>query len=307
MVDRVPAVGRALAVAAAPDRRRLPMAGEMLSLVYAEAAGDDILVTTPNGVPLRLTGLSWLAGQLQAGDTLAVRVVATQPVLEIELTGPPAQGRTSQPGNAAPGSLELRQQAAMRLDQAELRTISWRPPSPAVLAAAWRTLAEERWLQPISARDPWLVPVYAWGGVSISLRLIEAEEERPRREAPRRRGALALRLDFSHPTLGFILIQVQWSAHGIRLALTVEERSSVEPIRACLPQVVTALARVDLRVVQLQVVHGKVARAAAAALPARRAGPSLSAEALSPGLFRSAAELVVAVLLAGASRPASTE
>jgi hypothetical protein len=274
------------------------VAGDTLSLVYAEAVGEDILVTTPNGVSLRLTGLRWLAGQLQAGDTLAVRVVTTQPVMELELTGPPTQSRTGHTGGgAASGPLEMQLQAAMRLDQAELRTISWRAPSPAVLAATWRTLAEERWLQANVVADPWLAPVYAWGGVSISLRLLEADEERPRRGAPRRRGALALRLDFSHPTLGLIQILVQWSVRGIRLELTIEEESSVAPIRECLPAVITALARVDLRVAHLHVAHGKIARTAATPAPARRAGRSLNAEALSPGLFRSAAELVAAVLL----------
>jgi hypothetical protein len=289
-VDRVPAIGRTLAIPSATiDRRKLPTSGETVLLVYAESAGEDILVTTANGLSLRLAGLGWLGSELKAGDTLSVRVLATQPTLELEFAPALRDARAAAADRGTTPHDSMNQHAAMRLDQAELRTISWRPPDPAVLGAAWRTLAQERWQQVPSQIDPWTAPVYAWGGISILLRLIEVDEDPPVPRAPRRRRGMALRLDLMHPVLGHIVIQLQGSAHGVRLSFIVEDEASVEPVRERLPAVGAALAHAHFRLAHVSVTCGEVRPAA---LPEQR----VVAQALSPGLFRSAAEIVVAVI-----------
>ena len=290
-MDRLPAIGRTLAIPAATlDRRKLPASGETVLLVYAESAGEDILVTTANGLSLRLAGLGWLGSELKAGDMLPVRVVSTQPTLELEFT-PPARDARPPSADAGMSSRDpMSQHAAMRLDQAELRTISWRPPDPAVLGAAWRTLAQERWLQVSSHIDPWTTPVYAWSGISITLRIVEEDDPPPLPRAPRRRRGIALRLDLVHPTLGHISIQVQGSPQGIRLSLVVADESSVEAVRERLPVVGAALAHANFRLAHVSVACGEPRTAR---LPPDKL---FVTQALSPSLFRSAAEIVVAVI-----------
>lgn len=296
-MDRVPAIGRTLAIPSATlDRRKLPASGESVLLVYAESAGDDILVTTASGLSLRLAGLAWLGSELKAGDTLPVRVVSTQPTLELEFA-PPSRNARPTTADAGPSARDpMSQHAAMRLDQAEMRTISWRPPDPAVLGAAWRTLAQERWLQPSSHIDPWTTPVYAWGGISITLWLVEAEEDPSVPRAPRRRRGMALRLEVVHPTLGHIVIQVHGSPQGIRLSLIVEDEASLEPVRERLPAVGAALAHARFRLAHVSVTCGQLPQSAHSAGAAHRADKLFVAQALSPSLFRSAAEIVVAVI-----------
>ena len=290
-VDRLPAIGRTLAIPSSTlDRRKLPSSGENVLLVYAESVGEDILVTTANGLSLRLAGLGWLASELKAGDTLPVRVVSTQPTLELEFTAPVRNTRPASPADAGMSSRDpMSQHAAMRLDQAELRTISWRPPDPAVLGAAWRTLAQERWSQTSSHIDPWTTPVYAWSGISITLRIVEEEDHPPLPRAPRRRRGIALLLELVHPTLGHISIHVQGSAQGIRLSLVVAEESSVERVRERLPAVGAGLAHANLRLAHVSVACGETP-------PARLPDTLFVTQALSPSLFRSAAEIVVAVI-----------
>jgi len=87
-VDRIAGVVRARPVQ--PGTREgqfLPAPGESLLLTCEETAGEDLIATTPGGLSLRLAGLGKLGRQLRAGDTVLVRVVANEPVLELEVEG----------------------------------------------------------------------------------------------------------------------------------------------------------------------------------------------------------------------------
>jgi hypothetical protein len=307
-MERASAIGRTLAVPSSPsDQRKLPSSGETALLVYSQSAGEDILVTTANGLSLRLAGLGWLGPELKAGDVLPVRILSTQPTLELEFSAPEPNAR---PANAQAGMTSrdaMNQHTAMRLDQAELRTITWRPPDPAVLGAAWRTLAQERWQQPASPIDRWATPVYAWGGISIALRLVEADEESAVPGTPRRRRGLAVRLDVIHPMLGHLVIQVQGLLSGVRVDVIVEEASSVEEVRMRWPAVRAALAHAGFNLAHVSVTQGDIRQPlAATGAAARQHGGAVgtaklpaqwfASPALSVDLFRSAAEVVVAVI-----------
>src|SRR5690606_1939938 len=140
-----------------------------------------------------------------------------------------------------------------QLDQAVLRQIAWQLPDPAALANSWRTLAQEHWTRPpgYSAadangsragtaalyRDPmlipnsgaherWLLPVYAWAGMQLMLRLVVAID-RARRKPARRGLPLALQLGLSPPVMGSIVLHVQSSGEEVELLVASEHRSSL--------------------------------------------------------------------------------
>jgi hypothetical protein len=297
-VDRVPAIGRTVAAPAlSRGQYQAPTTGDTVLLTCGAFEGDDLLVTAPGGLAFRLSGMRWLSRDLQPGDVLPVRVLATHPTLELEILGPVSRAR---PGDAdgLPGPIRaITDSAAMRLDQAEMRTIAWRLPDAAALASVWRTLAQERWQQSASGIDPWLTPVYALGGVRILLRPIEPDDEPRPARAARRRRSLAIRIDLTHPTLGRIVLDFTWTTAGVRLALAVKEPASVRTVKGRVPAISAALVQAGLRLASVSITQGNAAVARAHA-----AGhvllPFHASEGLVPGLFRAAAEATTVLLQA---------
>jgi hypothetical protein len=191
-LERIGAVVQALGSREQPARQFAP--GERLLLKLAQAGEEAILAATSNGTTFRLAGLQQALGDLKAGDLLHVRVLASEPSLELEIEGAVPRrldAGAEQRDNGSP----LARQASMRLDQAALRQIVWQKPDPAALAQSWRNLALARWGRPSATtellqqpptaapvvivqppvREPpsvlpppglerWLFPVYAWGG-----------------------------------------------------------------------------------------------------------------------------------------------
>src|SRR5690349_16550549 len=102
-VDRVAAIVQPRTTQRIAERRPLPTPGETLLLTLADAAGDDLLVTTANGTELRLMGLNRLAEGLRRGDTLMMQVVATEPHLELAFRDTPA-ANTANTTNTANGN-----------------------------------------------------------------------------------------------------------------------------------------------------------------------------------------------------------
>ncbi|HSD40219.1 MAG TPA: flagellar hook-length control protein FliK [Rhodocyclaceae bacterium] len=324
--DRISAVAHTLPAQSRGSalRQRAPAAGETMRLTYADTVGDDLLVSAGDGRTLRLTGLANLGQELSEGDVLLVRVLSSMPNLELELFGSlTRQGRpTGQPMPAA-------EPASMRFDQAALRQVSWRAPDPAVLATSWRALVHGQLRGQLHgqfhaeglqagatglvsgaylshASDPgreivsgnframerWAFPVYAWGGMPMMLRLVSADQEEEEQRAPRERPrSLALRLDLDLPGLGRVALQVQWITGGIQLSLAVADPAALEPLRDLLPEMTKALARAGLRLLRCRLSQG---------LPGFDAAPSAlpqgAAAAVPPGLFRAAAEVVVALI-----------
>jgi hypothetical protein len=278
-IDRIPAI----VPSPGPRPRtgansRLPVPGETLLLTHSESV-DEVLATTAGGASIRLTGLDALSRALQPGDTLTARVLALNPVLELQLF-------SARPENARP--LTLSDHPAMRLDLAELRTVIWRAPNAAALALSWQAQS--------SAHS--LFPVYAWNGVQwagmrMNLTLGRPDEESSR--APRRRRSLALRIELLHPALGCIVFEVEWRSGGIELTLAVEAAAAAQAVRSALPAIVSALSHANLRLARVRMTRGSmpVLPALAPALPARTA---MNDEGLERRLFRAAAETVVALL-----------
>jgi len=298
------------------EARALPNAGDTLRLTFSEAAGDDLLARTEDGQSLRLGGLGRLSRDLAPGDVLMLKVLSTAPRLELELFGN-LGARSSVPATPVASA----EPAAMRLDQAALRQISWHVPDPAALAQGWRHLvlgvamdeplarAQLAGMQamfspaaagladtainvPPAQVERWIFPVFAWGGVPAMLRVLPVEEEEG--TPPRRRlRTYALRLELVLPGLGHVVIQVQGGGGGVQLSLGVERREGMPLVRDALPAIATAMAGADLRLLKVALMHGQppITVPSLAGL-----SPGTAAAALAPGLFRAAAEVAVVLL-----------
>lgn len=298
------------------DRKPLPAPGETLLLTLADTTGDDLLVTMANGTELRLVGLNRSAAGLRPGDTLLMQVMATEPHLELALRDPSTASSPS--SNAAP----LTQHKAMQLDQAVLRQIAWQLPDPAALANSWRALAQEHWTRPPSYastdpngaragtaalfRDPmlmpnpsgqerWLLPVYAWAGMQLMLRLVVAID-RARRKPARRGLPLALQLGLAPPAMGSIVLHVQSSGDDMELLVASEQRSSLLAIQQALPSIASSLSRAGLRLRRAQVTHGNALLSVVNENSTAMLPPHLVVELPSPSLFRAAAEAAILIL-----------
>jgi hypothetical protein len=311
------------------ERKPLPTPGETLLLTLAEATGDDLLVTMTNGTELRLVGLNRLAEALRPGDTLMMQVLATEPHLELGFREASSANTNSNAsnGNASP---PLTQYRAMQLDQAVLKQIAWQLPDPAALATSWRALAQEHWTRPAvepwlrapgyagadaaslhagtaalfreSAFTPnpipherWLLPVYAWAGMQLMLRLVVAID-RARRKPARRGLPLALQLGLSPPTMGDIVLHVQSSDEDVEMLVACEQRSSLLAIQQALPSIASILSRADLRLRRAQVTQGNASLSVVNENSSSMLPPQLVVELPSASLFRAAAEAAIVIL-----------
>lgn len=321
-LERVAAIvqPRAIQQQLTGDRRPLPVpaptTGDSLLLTLANAVGDDLFVTMANGTELRLVGLNRTTAGLRPGDTLMMQVLATEPHLELAFRDP---STSSSPTASSP---PLTQHKAMQLDQAVLRQIAWQLPDPAALASSWRALAQEHWTRPPGYspadsngaragtaalfRDPmlmpnqganerWLLPVYAWAGMQLMLRLVVAID-RARRKPARRGLPLALQLGLAPPAMGSIVLHVQSSGEDVELLVASEHRSSLLAIQQALPGIASSLSRAGLRLRRAQVTHGNAALSVVNENSSEMLPPHLIVELPSASLFRAAAEAAIAVL-----------
>lgn len=215
----------------------------------------------------------------------------------------------------------LAQHKAMQLDQAALRQIGWQLPDPAVLASSWRALAQERWtrasysgtdsnpipvgtaalfreplFKPTPAKhDRWLLPVYAWAGMQLILRLVVAIDRA--RLKPARRGLpLALQLALAPPAMGGIVLHVQSSGDDIELLVACEQRPSLLAIQQALPSIASALSRAGLRLRRAQVTQGNASLSVVNQNSMAMLPPHLAVELPSGVLFRAAAEAAILIL-----------
>ena len=298
------------------ERKQLPTPGDTLLLTLADAAGDDLLVTMANGTELRLVGLNKLGEGLRPGDTLLMQVLATEPQLELAFREAP-NGNAN--GSPAP---PLTQYKAMQLDQAVLKQIAWQLPDPAVLATSWRALAQDHWTRPPgyasadqagartgtaalfretmftpnpTVHDRWLLPVYAWAGMQLMLRLVVAID-RARRKPVRRGLPLALQLGLSPPTMGGIVLHVQSSDDDVELLVACEQRPSLLAVQQALPGIASGLSRAGLRLRRAQVTQGNALLSVVNENSSSMLPPHLIVELPSASLFRAAAEAAIVIL-----------
>lgn len=311
-VERIPAVLHARAPRAVGERPPAP--GETLTLVYDDAAGEDVLATSREGVPLRLVGLGRLAPHLRPGDMLVLRVLATEPLLELELCGKAAPEGTRLPASNA----GMNEQAAMRLDQAALRhAVGGSLPGAADLAAAWQAQALAHWQRPESqpgvdsaaaiprtggadvleaapAASPERAPLvwYGWGGVPLTLRPLEEDAPAVRGRVRRRRRGV--RLDFVHPSLGALAVHVLEAEGLIHLAFVVEGPEAARAVHRRIKLIAAALGRAGLRLASCRLLQGPHAGRAGGTNPGAGTGGATWAPPVAA--FRAAAEIFLALL-----------
>ena len=286
-VDRIAGVVRARPVQ--PGTREgqfLPAPGESLLLTCEETAGEDLIATTPGGLSLRLAGLGKLGRQLRAGDTVLVRVVANEPVLELEV-----EGEALPPARREPDFNALNRQPAMRLDPAVMRQIIWRVPDAAALAAMMR---ETVVVHSSSPGESWFLPVPAWGPMPLLLRLVVAPEREPRAARTRRRR-MGLQVELSSPTFGPIVLELHVAPDGAELMAACEERAAALLVRDSLPAIAAAVARTGVRLVRARVLQGRAAAARIREIPAVPQSSPFSTDPPGADLYRVAAEAVIAL------------
>lgn len=305
------------------DRSAHPVPGQSLLLELAEATGDDVLATLTNGTTLRLSGLRRALQDLQPGDVLRVRVLASEPSLELELDGAaPRRSAFNVDGYERASSFD--RQTAMRLDQAVLRQIAWQTPDAGALAQSWRNIALARWglrssgslmqelhssaaakvlgqapfREPPAAVQPptldrWQFPVYAWGGVQIVLGLKADEEQES--SARSRQRSLRLYLRLSPAALGDLLLSGEWTARGFDLNIAVKESASIPLVQQALPKIAEALMRAGLGTVVPTITHSD-RTVAQLGTPTRNAIAASAASQLSLSSFRGLAEAAIVLL-----------
>jgi hypothetical protein len=282
--------------------QRMPAAGQMLDVAIQQAAGDDLLVTLAQGMSLHLKGLGYLAAQLKPGDTMAMRVLATEPHLTLALVDALPAADPHAPSSA----MELR---AMQFDQLALGRMSMPAPNASTLAAGWRmqvfaalqahgVLSEAapgtQGLQ-IAAAERWMFPAFAWTGMPVLLRLAEADEDDAGARKRRRREA-ALWTEFELPGIGRLAVRVQLADDGISLLLAVEREAALPHVRSALPAIARALAAARLRVRRCQLGLGWPDAHTMRAWTAE--WPQTLETALPAALFRAASEALLALAFA---------
>ncbi len=293
-----------------PERRPGPPAsvGERLALRFDGSDNDGVWLRHEQGERWPMRGGADWARHLSVGDRVWVRVLATTPQLELEWLAPP---RAARPDGTADVDLP-----AMRMDQAGLRGHHWHLPPPQELAAAWRVMlrahgllhlplspvgeaAERLPAMPVhggvaspvrgSSGDDWYwdFPVYAWGGLSITLRVraVGADTRAPgdeERDDPT--DGAWLEIELMLPGLGALKLQLRAGPGGVALALLPRQ------VRA-LPLLREAVAEMSARLARLGCPVQRCLLGQALPRPVRRAGAAPT-PAVRPLLLSAAAELV---------------
>lgn len=146
-----------------------------------------------------------------------------------------------------------------------------------------------------TANERWVLPVYAWAGMQLMLRLVVAID-RARRKPARRGLPLALQLGLSPPTMGGIVLHVQSSDDDVELVVACEQRPSLLAIQQALPSVASALSRAGLRLRRAQVTQGNAVLSVVNENSSSMLPPHLDVELPSASLFRAAAEAAIVIL-----------
>lgn len=250
-----------------------PAVGEHIALRYEGRDEHGVTMRRDRGASLRMPPPGAWAQGLSVGDMVWMRVLATEPSLELEFVAPrPAASGTA----ASPDELP-----AMRLDQAALRAYQWKLPSPTELAAAWRVILTSRHMdlglqglallerQPLALPGPHTVPgapappergesghwsfhLYAWGGMSVTLRVAAAPLWERRKPQPREEGPQGIEVALALPQAGPITVQLLRVGGGLAMALMPRDPQVLPLLRELMPEVATALGRMGVPLVKVQ-------------------------------------------------------
>lgn len=321
-LERIAAIALPSPAARMGAPRPGPTAGDTLRLTLGPASADEVLATASDRRPFRLAGLSAAAPHVAAGDVILVRVLSTHPRLEFALLDVPGR----QPHDRTASLPD-----AMRPDQLAHRRMSWRAPDAAAVAQSWRAMVLRRvgsaadrssvvhtivqassrslaqaaplardGMATISDKssahaDRWLFPAYVWGGLHLSLRLIDLDDARspPPALPRRRRGPMALRLEVELPALGRVAVLVRLLVGSVQLVFFIEDERALRPVHDAMPMLSRILSAAGLRLAHCGVTHGIPWSGAVTRLDGRGGLPP--AQLLPLPLFQAAAEVTVAL------------
>lgn len=300
---------------------RPPSVGELLSL-SRDTSDGRVQATGPEGQAVTLwsdeaaaeaLASESLGADLQPGDVLMVRVLATSPQLTLARVGPAWTTSGSVPllrpdwPEPSPHRFWV---AAMQPDQAAIMRMAWAAPDAPTLAAHWQIAVMAHLNQfghealaplPAASLERWLLPIFAWSGLPMTLSLLPPR----RRPADARRRARLLdygvRLNGMLPGLGLVEVQVRLLADGAVLIIIAPDEPTLHTLHQAQPQVTRAVHRAGLRLLRC---HWLV-RAPGAPSPmfgpddASAHAPPLALpianEVVPNPVFRVAAEVVVAL------------
>lgn len=167
--------------------------------------------------------------------------------------------------------------------------------SPGPHAGTAALFREPAFMANPTTHERWLLPVYAWAGMQLMLRLVVAID-RARRKPQRRGLPLALQLGLSPPSMGGIVLHVQSSEEEVELLVACEQRPSLLAIQQALPSIASALSRAGLRLRRAQVTQGSALPSVVNENSSSMLPPHLVVELPSASLFRAAAEAAIVIL-----------
>ncbi|MFC3533470.1 hypothetical protein ACFOLG_14915 [Vogesella facilis] len=273
----------------------LPAVGSTLQLSVLAREQLGVRVVTEHGLTLLLPGL--VAAELQPGAQLLMRVLASQPRLQLQLLPSPAAAPSGPPLAAAqlPAAAEQARIPGWPASKPAAETLAagWRgvllaavaspPPGsallPAMLLAGARPehdpLAQARSL----AEQGWCL-AHCWPGQTLRLALGEA--------APKGGvvGSDELLLQLQLPYWGAVLLRLRPSAAGPLLQLHSESTTVLAQWQACLPRWRQAMLAAGQQLL-LQLRHGRMAPMAA------RPGPASRARLPALAQFQLAAQMIL--------------
>ncbi|WP_129779081.1 hypothetical protein [Peristeroidobacter soli] len=168
--------------------------------------------------------------------------------------------------------------------------------SPGPRAGTAALFREPAFMANATTHDRWVLPVYAWAGMQLMLRLVVAID-RARRKPQRKGLPLALQLGLSPPSMGGIVLHIQSAGEDdVELVVACEQRPSLLAIQQALPGIASALSRAGLRLRRAQVTQGNAVLSVVNENSTSMLPPHLDVELPSPSLFRSAAEAAIVIL-----------
>lgn len=207
---------------------------------------------------------------------------------------PPGEHATHSPGEQSmrPAAEQWSRPAAQPWPRAQdLSGVD--PPGPRGGTSA--LFREPAFMASPAGNERWVLPVYAWAGMQLMLRLVVAID-RARRKPARRGLPLALQLALSPPAMGGIVLHVQSSEEDVEMLVACEQRPSMLAIQQALPGVASALGRAGLRLRRAQVTQGNAVLSVVNENSSSMLPPHLDVELPSSSLFRAAAEAAIVVL-----------
>lgn len=222
--------------------QRSPSLGETL-ILHAEEG--TLFAIGQEGKPVTLVpgmvDAEHLATDLQPGDVLMVKVLATTPRLELARLGASASSAPTSfqpPGNAGIP-------ASMQPDQAAILRMAWAAPDAATLASHWQIDVHEHIKN--AAWDRGLFPVHAWHGLPMVLQLLPPVSRRETGARKRVQG-WSLRISGHVPGLGQVDVQVQLMSDGsATLLVATDDAATLKRLRQAQAAVAQAVNRAGLR------------------------------------------------------------